>query len=1107
MKARSGSRQSSTQRPTPSRSRRASKRRREQRRRTLLRPHYENLESRRLLVAATDLATITGTLYDDLNFNGQVDVGEPRIQSAQVQLIDQTGVSPTRGAVTDANGVYRFEQVTASSYVVSQPAQTVAGGRQLLEKATAPFVVTSDDVTGTLSTPIDSFDSTSQTVTDFTADNIPVTLQMNAPEAIWGQRDLIVNDVSVSDDSGVQLSVASSLGVISFDTITGGDGERRVVWDGIDNDPINVDDTGQTVDLTAAGDALGFNLVGRSDSDDAIAILTVYSDDGVAGTANRYSFFRVQIPETPSFEIRDISYVPFSNFTDVGGGADFTDITAIELDIEGGRDTNGVAELIGAFAPTEFTHNFDNFDEAELALTKSVNLPSPNVGDAVTYTVGLTNNGPAPATGVQVTDQLPTGVRFTSSSAGTLYDPTTGIWSVGSLGVGQSLTLTLTGQVETLGTKNNVAQITDSDQTDSIVGNNTASAALTPQQIDLELSKTVSNPLPNVGEAITFTVVLSNQQGQNATGVQVRDVLPSGLRIASSSDITTTTGTYNTSNGVWDVGQVSGGTSETLTIRAIVESTGARTNVAEVINANEADVDSVPGDGMGDDYATVDYATAEADLSLTKVVDNPNPDLFSNVNFTITVNNDGPNAASGVSVFDQLPAGMTFLSSSAPSSYNPNSGIWSIGTLPSGSSTSLTILASVNQTGAKTNEARVETSLQHDPDSTPGNDNEAEDDQDSVVITPMAADLSLTKSVNNLSPDAGDTVRFQITVTNSGPSTATGVQVRDELPAGVQFVGASYAPGSGLSDPPDFDPTTGVWRIPSVVVGTPVTLNLDVLVVGNGLQSNVAEVIASDQIDPDSEPNNGDPNEDDQDDAEFRPRLIDLMLTKTVDNYSPSVGEEVEFVVTVSNTGEDVATNVTAADQLPPGVTPISFSPSRGSFNVSTGIWTIGTVGINESVTLTLRTRVDAITTGTNIAEVMTADQNDIDSTPGNGVATEDDYASIAFTTESADLSLQKTVIGDDRPNAGDQISFELTVTNDGPDNATNVQVTDLLPSGLRYFSNGVSDGIYNPTSGIWTIPEISAPAERQTLVISPDLYLATSGSMVFYSADQSGSL
>jgi uncharacterized repeat protein (TIGR01451 family) len=1057
-----------------------------------------------VLAAAVDLASISGTLYDDLNGNDQVDAGEPRIAGATVQLEDTSGAN--LGTTTsDASGFYEFRDLQANSYIVRQPAQTLTGGRPLLAKVSPTITITADDVTGDLKTPIDTFATTTQQATDDSDDGTPVTSQELTSDAIGGQRDLVVN--KTSEFGEVELSVNRLISdVITFNSQSGGDGERRIIWDGIDADPVTVDDSGGglNVDLTQ-DDATGFNLLMGTDVAGSTAIIRVYSNDGSPGSASRYSSASIPVPITsplPSGRLDVIpAYVSFAeDFTAVGGGADFSAVTAIELEIEGTSTTNGLAELIGAFGPTPFTADFNNLDEAELAITKTVDNVSPNVGDTVNYTITISNNGPATATNVQVTDQLPSGVQFLSSSAGGNYNSATGVWNVGTLPADSNnqQTLTLTGRVQTLGLKNNVATITARDQTDQVTANDTAQADLTPQQIDLEVIKSIDQPQPNVGDPVTFSISVQNRQSQDATGVQVRDQLPAGLRIESPSDVTTTSGTYNPASGIWDVGTVAGNDAESLTIRAIVDSRGARTNTAEVIAANEADIDSTPGDGSGDDFATIDFATAAADLELTKTVDNATPNLGENVNFTITVNNAGPDQATGVTIADPLPSGLTFLQASDPTGYNPSSGIWTIGSIAAGDSRTLMLQASVDSTGAKTNSAEVATATVDDVDSTPGNGVVGEDDQAEVVITPVAADLSLTKSANNLAPDVGDVVRFQITVANSGPSTATNVAVRDQLPTGTQFVAAEYAPGSNRTGTPDFNPTTGVWNVGDVAVGSPVTLNLDVLVTGTGFQTNTAQIIAADQTDPDSTPNNDAPGEDDQDDAQIRPRQIDLMLTKVVDDFSPAVGDEIEFVITVNNTGEDVATNVQVAEQLPAGVTPLQETPSRGSYNRSTGVWNIGSVGVDNPVTLTIRTRVDSIGMGTNRAEIIAADQQDIDSTPGNGVATEDDQASVGFTTETADLSLTKTVFDNARPNAGEMIAFDLTVTNAGPDNATGVQITDLLPSGLTYVSNSVSAGIYNPASGVWTVGEIPAPTERQTLVIGAEVNQASSGTLNF---------
>jgi uncharacterized repeat protein (TIGR01451 family) len=116
-----------------------------------------------------------------------------------------------------------------------------------------------------------------------------------------------------------------------------------------------------------------------------------------------------------------------------------------------------------------------------LALTKTVSDATPNVGDTVTFTVTLTNNGPDTAAGVTVTDLLPVGLTFVSAlpSQGT-YDSVTGLWDVGSVTPGAPQTLLIVATVVSPSAQTNTATISDSDQFDPDTGDNTASADVTP---------------------------------------------------------------------------------------------------------------------------------------------------------------------------------------------------------------------------------------------------------------------------------------------------------------------------------------------------------------------------------------------------------------------------------------------------------------------------------------------------------------------------------------------------------------------------------------------------------------------------------------------------
>ena len=83
----------------------------------------------------------------------------------------------------------------------------------------------------------------------------------------------------------------------------------------------------------------------------------------------------------------------------------------------------------------------------------------------VTYTITVTNNGPSNATGVQITDLLPSGVSWVSDNSGGLYNHNTGLWSIGNLNNGNTTTLTITALVTaTNGTIINTAEETNQNE-------------------------------------------------------------------------------------------------------------------------------------------------------------------------------------------------------------------------------------------------------------------------------------------------------------------------------------------------------------------------------------------------------------------------------------------------------------------------------------------------------------------------------------------------------------------------------------------------------------------------------------------------------------------
>jgi uncharacterized repeat protein (TIGR01451 family) len=303
------------------------------------------------------------------------------------------------------------------------------------------------------------------------------------------------------------------------------------------------------------------------------------------------------------------------------------------------------------------------------------------------------------------------------------------------------------------------------------------------------------------------------------------------------------------------------------------------------------------------------------------------------------------------------------------------------------------------------------------------------------------------------------------------------------LPAGLTFVSSTPSQGSYVSG-------TGVWTVGTINNGANATLQVVATTATSAVKVNTAEATATDQFDPDSTPNNQVGTEDDQASVTVTPNLADLSLTKTVDDSTPNRNQNITFTLTVSNAGPIAATGVTVNDLIPTGTTFVSASPSVGTYNSSTGLWTVGTVNSGGNATLQIVATVTTSGAKTNTAEVGASNQFDPDSTPNNQASGEDDRATVTITPTIADLSLTKAV-NNASQSTGQNVTFTVTVTNAGPDQATNVAVTDLLPSGLTFVSSTPSQGTYNNTTGIWAVGSINNGANATLQIVAT---VATAG-------------
>ena len=743
---------------------------------------------------------------------------------------------------------------------------------------------------------------------------------------------------------------------------------------------------------------------------------------------------------------------------------------------------------------------------------RDLNGGQPQSGDVLEYTIALENTGQDAATSSVITDNIPPNTTYVPGSISIVYGPNMGPQSdvsgddraeydatnkriVARVGSGSTSTAggTLNPNVPTAvrfrvtinagtpdgtgifnqallaykkATLGGPVDILTSGVATSVVGRGT----------DLTISKVDSADPVNAGETFFYTITARNDGPEVAANVAVTDQLPTGVEFVSASvqsgaGWTTASPAVGGSGGLVMFSKAGTfGIGEAATFRVTVR---AKTNLVDgsrLVNTARISTSTIDVNASNNAAEEPTRVRGLADLRLSKAVSSSTINVGSNVSFVLTLANDGPNDATGVTVRDQLPAGLTFVSASPAAAYDEMSGIWTVGTVSSGGARSLTITARVDQAGPITNVAQVASSDQPDPDSAPNNDggNQAEDDEAAATVTGAQADLSLTKTASNATTPVGQNVTFTLMLSNSGPDAATGVQVTDQLPAGLTFVSANPAA--------DYNSATGVWTVGAVANGGTKMLEIVATVGGAGPYTNVAQVTASDQSDPDSSPANNDPSEDDQGSATVGGTSIDLSVTKTVMPHTIRAGENATYTVTVRNDGSLDATGVVISDVLPAGLTFVSDNPA-GAYNMAGSNWAVGDVPIGTSRTLVVEVTATADGSFANTAQVAAANEPDLDSTPANNDPNEDDQDSALLTvTPLADLSVTKTV-DDSMPVVGDNVTFTITVRNDGPSDATGVEITDPVVIGLDYVSDAPSQGGFVSSTGVWTVGALASGA------------------------------
>lgn len=696
-------------------------------------------------------------------------------------------------------------------------------------------------------------------------------------------------------------------------------------------------------------------------------------------------------------------------------------------------------------------------EAADLQVTKAANPTAVAPGEVVRYTLTVTNRGPGTASGVVLSDPLPSGlteVAVTPTGQCSVSGGSEVSCSLASLAPGDDFTATVTARVDpgfTGSELRNTATVT-STTPDADPSNNTATAVVevAAAGADLSVNKTMTPARPVPGEAVRFTLTVRNDGPGVARDATLSDPAVDGLTVTSASSelgsCTVAGGATSCSFGDLPAGAV---------VRVTIDATVAASATGALVNRATVDSDTDDPDESNNSDSVTGQLSNSADLAIAKTGSPATAGSGDRVSYVLRVTNHGPSVARSAVVTDELPDGLGYDAGSCSADQGSCSAsggriTFQLGTIAVGDSVTARFTATVDADapdGVLTNTANVEHA---------GDDPvESNDSAEHRLNVDGAADVALTKIAAPSPAMAGQAITFTLVATNNGPGAADDLVLTDRVPAQVDVTGATASDGScdsgtsnavrctlGSLDPGETWTVTVTGRLAGdTPVGPLVNVATVAVLDDPALSNNTATAIVG-----------------------VRARA-DLTIAKS----APAIviaGERLSYRVTVENDGPSTARDAVVLDQLPPGTTFVS----GGGGGVSCAVeedapglvrCPLGDLPAGDDATLTITVQVDpaapAGTSLTNRAQVSSA-------TPG--VSDERLATAVTEVVAEADLRTAKTVL----PGvlvAGGHASYVIRVHNDGPSAAVRPRVTDQLPAGLTAAALSPAGGSCTETAGL----------------------------------------
>ncbi len=333
-------------------------------------------------------------------------------------------------------------------------------------------------------------------------------------------------------------------------------------------------------------------------------------------------------------------------------------------------------------------------------------------------------------------------------------------------------------------------------------------------------------------------------------------------------------------------------------------------------------------------------------------------------------------------------------------------------------------------------------------------DNEGFDTASADLQVNPEANLAITKTGSD-TVIAGNQITYTITATNNGPDTAANVIISDTFPLGISDISwtANYTGGAS-------GPTSGTGNL-NINLGTfPVGGSCIITLNGTVSPSIPADTILSNTVTITTSAHISDPANATDTVTTTVERESDITISKTVDNARPDVGDTITFIVTAHNNGPSAADNIQILDIMPFSFTDIVITPSNGTYNNLTGIWTLN-LNSGETATLNLTSKITRIMAGkntTNTATLMGSTQT----------------TNATIYVPKADLYIQITS-NKNNPKVGETFTLTYKLGNNGPDDAQNVTITIPLPEGFLISEiKGDGNWTINGNTITWTFNNVT---------------------------------